>query len=222
MASEIACTLDRRRFLLMSSAGALGVSALAESTYGLSSTSVDRELVLGWCSDTTASLVPEELPARLLPAQRLASGDQQLSTHGVHVVVHGLCGDAERLAEDGVRHAALHVTFPTGHSFTPWSFSAGPFCRVAGACEFDVPVEAPGLQISLEVGPVHGLFGRLSGAAVHRSSLLRVDSEPSAAKLRTGTYGIPLRQQDGPSWSPSVLQLGDDPWLILSVHPAAL
>lgn len=224
MSQRQSTLLDRRRFLLASSACAVAATYPVRPTWAMATT--DRatpSLVLAYrpSGEDPPYLVGD---APLVAAESLASGDARLARGGARVAVHGLLGEAGMPAA-GIRSSALHVSFP--RRFSPWSFASGAVSRAAGAVEFFVPVDAErGLELTLEVDR-DATFGdrllRLASGRARRewTARLQVGGERRAPKLREGVYLIPLDQEAyrEPA-SRRCREVGDDPCLVLSIDAA--
>lgn len=218
-------TLDRRRFLLLSSAGVLGCSALAAPALGHLLPVADRDLLLGYGAEIYDSAEIDGGPDVLPAANRQRVGEPRMLRTGARMVVEGLRGDAERLVAEGFRHAALIVRFPgddtDGRFFTAWSFTSAPVCSVGHSCEFNVPVDAEGLEISLETEMADPVLGDLAVDVRRFTTRLVTGSDQGAAKLLPGTYAVPLVQASAGGWFNTRVAVRDEPCLMVSIRPAA-
>lgn len=214
--------LDRRRFLLTSSAGLLGSAGWMGSAAGApawsAALSTGESASLGYCSEDLDASGVTGLPGRLVAAERLPAGDTALLTTGVRILVRGLEGDVEMLRGVGVRDVALKVRFPGGHDFLAWSYGSDPVNQCGSECEFDVPIDPDGLEITTEIG-VTPIFGRYRAEPLDVGYRLVTGSDRGVAKLRVGSYFIPLRPDSSGSWRTGGFLRHDEPGLVVSVRP---
>ena len=145
-------------------------------------------LAIGYCPVMGgAGNLTEELPAvDVVAASHLAAGETLLAQHGARITVHGLLGNARRLARFGIRSAELQIGFPApgveaaAVEFRAWSHQLLPVENAGPANAFTVPIDR-GLPLALELEAV--------GTERFETRLV-TDREPGAPKLRTGLYLI--------------------------------
>ncbi len=147
-----------------------------------------ESIAIGYCPELPSA---EDLDHCLLPrsvvaATRLDAGEARLARRETRITVHGLFGTG-RLSKLGIRAAELRVRFPVASvdasevEFQAWSHQILPVENVGSANAFTVPIDR-GLQLALELD---------TAMATQRfETLLVTDSEPGAAKLRSGFYLI--------------------------------
>lgn len=225
--------IDRRRFMMLSSACALAPSVMAPSSMAASLEDTREPLAIGYWPGRAAGPFHANDPVHVVSAQSLPTGDGSLTRAGVKVTVHGLIGGVEELATADVRSAALQVHFPVDDvkladkvKFNAWSVTGGHLPQVSSGLEFQVPTDGGGLDLSLDVDGTATAGERLRRIVLGRSHRefavhLEVGNELDQPKLREGFYVIPLRQAAfrRPN-AVSGLRVESEPCLLLSVKGA--
>lgn len=238
--------IDRRRFIVYSSACALAPSVMAASASDKVELASQESLAMGYWQGTQGlgpSADAERLldgaacravgPLEVVPAEDLAAADASLRRTDAVVTVHGLLGEVEDLSSLGIRSAALQIHFrclgadvPETLKFHAWSVDGGPLPRVSNAVEFRVPIDAWGLGLSLDLDHTATASNRVRRIVFGRSTReftgqLGVGGERHQPKLRQGFYFIPLRQETFQvSAAVSELEVGTEPCVLLSVKAA--
>lgn len=246
--SATSSTIDRRRFLICSSACALGSAALASSASGEGRPEAaaeplavgywrgekgDRQGGLASAAEVLLDPANRTVAPKVVPAESLAAGDPRLERAGARVTVHGLVGEVDALDAAGIRSAALQVHFhPVGShlpetvKFHSWSVTRGRLPSVSSALRFRVPVDAGGLDLSLDLDHDATAADRMQRIFLGRSYKelgvrLAVGRERHQPKLREGFYFIPLRQEAfRRPGAVSGLDVRSEPCLMLSVEAA--
>lgn len=233
--SEKSSTIDRRRFLICSSACVLGPAAVATSASGEDRPERTAEpLAVGfWPGESLPEPRNRAVAPKIVPAESLPAGDSRLVRGGARVTVHGLTGEVEALDACGIRSAALQVHFrPVGSNlpetvkFNSWSVSRGRVPGVSSALTFQVPVDAGALDLSLDLdrdATAADRVRRIVLGSSHEELAVRLDTgrRRHRPKLRQGLYVIPLRQEAvRRRGAMRALDVDTEPCLLLSVEAA--
>ncbi len=194
----------RRRDFLAFGAGA----ALLPSVSWAGLESCRSELTIGFCRKVEANSF-----AKVVPAERLRAGQEELTRCGARLTIHGLTGDPLRLDRLGIQALDLRVCYRLNEAgcddvdVRVWSYQRLPVEQNGPPNTFTVPV-TDGLRLSLEIETPLGIE--------RREAVLVTRRESGRQKLRTGRYLI----APGDSLPQRFNAEGSEPLIELSVEAA--
>lgn len=210
--------LRRRDFLALASAGATGVwlqglpaafaqASLVEEPLSVGFLEGSEELAsfrpLPWLPGSAGSGEPEfrEEPASMVvvPAEKLALGDQELAGGYVEMCVHGLYPDFPPRRLEGFRSAYLTVVFPPPEPtfekpapYTAWGSLRLPARSTAAPVRFLLPLGPNGeLEVLLDVAydlQVERGSSLRTTVVFRAATCFTVDWQPGQPKLQRGIY----------------------------------
>ena len=204
---------NRRRFLLLGTAGLVGLVASARPAWAQPTLRAlpggpESPLTVGFVASSEEWPELRKLPPTFLaeavpdawrqhrfevvPAPELGLGDQELAGESVRLTVHGLYPPADPEASEGIEGAWLEVLVPDPDPtalaplvFTPWGLTCHPGVSHGARNSFVVPVSPQGgLELALVVQ-----------GAPRSTTLIRRFAAPYLPKLQRGIYLLALRPQ---------------------------